>query len=173
MTDNQQIFCDEYLKDRNATRAYKAAYKRVKKDAVAATNGGRMLRNAEVQKYIQEKLEALSSASIASVEECLIFHTHVMRGELKDTVINPVTGMQEEIAPNLGTRQKSANALMKQLDTLEDKKPKQEYQQLLNEKLRMELENAREMQDGDDGIIWNDDMYGGDDDGETEAEAEG
>lgn len=31
MTDKQQIFADEYLKDLNGTRAYKVAYPNVKK----------------------------------------------------------------------------------------------------------------------------------------------
>ncbi|MCD7994501.1 MAG: terminase small subunit [Clostridia bacterium] len=53
----QKIFADEYLIDLNATRAYKVAYPRVKKDTVAATNGGRLLRNAEVESYIQERME--------------------------------------------------------------------------------------------------------------------
>ena len=36
MTEKQKIFADEYLIDLNATRAYKAAYPRVKNDEVAA-----------------------------------------------------------------------------------------------------------------------------------------
>ena len=35
MTDKQQLFCDEYLKDFNATRAYKVAYPNCKKDETA------------------------------------------------------------------------------------------------------------------------------------------
>lgn len=38
MTDAQKRFCDEYLVDLNATRAYKVAYPRVKKDTVAKSN---------------------------------------------------------------------------------------------------------------------------------------
>lgn len=55
MTDKQRIFCDEYLTDLNATRAYKAAYPNVKKDSVASSNGNRLLRNAEIKEYIQKK----------------------------------------------------------------------------------------------------------------------
>ena len=55
LTEKQKVFCDEWLKDLNGTRAYKVAYKSTKSDHVAATNAGRLLRNAEVQKYIQEK----------------------------------------------------------------------------------------------------------------------
>jgi phage terminase small subunit len=39
LTPNQKIFADEYLIDLNATRAYKHAYKNVKKDETAAVNG--------------------------------------------------------------------------------------------------------------------------------------
>ena len=57
MTEKQKRFCDEYLIDLNATRAYKAAYKNVTSDIVAATNGGRLLRNAEIQNYISGRME--------------------------------------------------------------------------------------------------------------------
>lgn len=57
LTEKQKIFADEYLMDLNATRAYKVAYQRVKKDNVAAANGARMLRNDKVSAYIQERME--------------------------------------------------------------------------------------------------------------------
>ena len=81
MTDKQKIFADEYLMDLNATRAYKAAYPRVKKDNVAATNGGRMLRNAEVKKYIDEQLEKMHNEKTADAQEVLEYLTAVLRGE--------------------------------------------------------------------------------------------
>lgn len=81
MTDRQKRFADEYLIDLNATRAYKAAYPRVKKDNVAATNGGRMLRNAEVKKYIDEQLEKLHNERTADAQEVLEYLTKVLRGE--------------------------------------------------------------------------------------------
>lgn len=57
LTRNQRIFCDEYLIDLNATRAYKAAYKRVKKDATARTNSSRLLTNANIKSYIESKMK--------------------------------------------------------------------------------------------------------------------
>lgn len=81
MTDKQKIFADEYLIDLNATRAYKAAYPRVKKNNVAATNGGRMLRNAEVKKYIDEQLEKMHNEKTADAQEVLEYLTAVLRGE--------------------------------------------------------------------------------------------
>ncbi len=53
MTEAQKRFCDEYLIDLNATRAYKVAYPNCKKDETACVNGSRLLRNAKVQEYIE------------------------------------------------------------------------------------------------------------------------
>lgn len=55
MTDAQKRFCDEYLIDLNATRAYKVAYSSCKKDETANVNGSKLLRNTKVQEYISEK----------------------------------------------------------------------------------------------------------------------
>jgi len=60
LTPKQKLFADEYLIDLNATRAYKAAYKSVKKDETARTNGSRMLTNANVSKYIKERMNERS-----------------------------------------------------------------------------------------------------------------
>lgn len=54
LTDRQRRFCDEYLVDLNATRAYMAAYPSVKKETTARANSSRMLTNANVQKYLEE-----------------------------------------------------------------------------------------------------------------------
>lgn len=55
MTSAQKRFCDEYLIDLNATRAYKVAYLRCKKDETASVNASKLLRNTKVQEYISEK----------------------------------------------------------------------------------------------------------------------
>lgn len=57
MTENQKRFADEYLIDLNATRAYKVAYPNVKKDETARTNGSRLLTNANVLKYVNERIQ--------------------------------------------------------------------------------------------------------------------
>lgn len=56
MTDKQKIFADEYLIDLNATRAYKAAYPKVKNDNTAAVSGSNLLRNTKVVEYIEERM---------------------------------------------------------------------------------------------------------------------
>lgn len=57
MTNKQKAFVDEYLIDLNATRAYKAVYKNVKSDDVAAVNGNRLLRNAKVEEYLKKRMK--------------------------------------------------------------------------------------------------------------------
>lgn len=57
LTEKQKIFADEYLVDLNATRAYKVAYPRVKKDDTAAAAGARMLRNVKVAAYVAERMQ--------------------------------------------------------------------------------------------------------------------
>ena len=55
MTNAQKRFCDEYLIDLNATRAYKVAYPNCKKDETARANSSRLLTIANIQEYISEK----------------------------------------------------------------------------------------------------------------------
>lgn len=57
MTDAQKRFCDEYLIDLNATRAYKVAYPNCKKDETAKSAGSRLLTNVNLQNYISEKMK--------------------------------------------------------------------------------------------------------------------
>ena len=56
LTEKQKIFVNEYIVDLNATRAYKVAYPNVKKDDTAAVNGNRLLRNAKVKEYLDERM---------------------------------------------------------------------------------------------------------------------
>lgn len=56
LTEKQQRFADEYLIDLNATQAYiRAGYKA--KGNAAEVNANRLLRNAKVQSYIQERMK--------------------------------------------------------------------------------------------------------------------
>lgn len=57
MTNAQKRFCDEYLTDLNATRAYKVAYPNCKKDETAKSAGSRLLTNVNLQNYISEKMK--------------------------------------------------------------------------------------------------------------------
>ena len=81
MTEKQKRFCDEYLIDLNATRAYRSVYKSVKNDGVARRNGSRLLTNADIKKYIDERLEELHNQKTADAQEVLEYLTSVLRGE--------------------------------------------------------------------------------------------
>mgnify|MGYP004556709793 CR=1 FL=1 len=87
MTEKQKRFCDEYLIDCNATRAYKAVYKNIRSDVAAATNGGRLLRNAEVKKYIADRMDELHNEKTADAQEIIEYLTSVLRGESRSTEI--------------------------------------------------------------------------------------
>lgn len=58
---DQKKFCLEYIKDFNATRAYKAAYPK-SSDATADTNGTRLLGTARVQAFIDAVIEERNQA---------------------------------------------------------------------------------------------------------------
>ncbi|MEE0327103.1 MAG: terminase small subunit [Butyricicoccus sp.] len=124
MTEKQKRFCDEYLIDCNATRAYKAVYRNIKSDVVAATNGGRLLRNAEVQKYISDQAEKLRSEKTADAQEVMEYLTSVMRGESQSSVLCLIgDGMQETIEkrPDEKERLKAAELLGKRYGLYTDK----------------------------------------------------
>ena len=57
LTPKQKIFVDEYLVDLNATRAYKTAYPSIKKDETARANSSRLLTNANIKNYIDERMK--------------------------------------------------------------------------------------------------------------------
>ena len=81
MTEKQKLFADEYLIDLNATRAYRAVYKNIKNDGVAGRNGSRLLTNADVRKYIDDRLEEIHNKKTADAKEVLEYLTSVLRGE--------------------------------------------------------------------------------------------
>ena len=87
LTDKQRKFCDEYLIDCNATRAYKAAYPNVKKDSSAAVCAAKLLRIAKVQEYINQQLDKISSEKTADAKEVMEYLTSVMRGESQAEIV--------------------------------------------------------------------------------------
>lgn len=87
MTDKQKKFCNEYLIDCNATRAYKTAYPRIKNDNVAKSAGNRLLTNVDIKTYIDEQLEKISSEKVADATEVMEYLTSVMRGESTSEIV--------------------------------------------------------------------------------------
>jgi phage terminase small subunit len=81
VTEKQKRFCDEYLIDCNATRAYKTVYKNVKSDEVARKAGSRLLTNVDVKNYIADRMEEIHNEKTADAQEVIEYLTSVLRGE--------------------------------------------------------------------------------------------
>ena len=87
LTPKQRIFCNEYLIDMNATRAYKKAYPNVKKDETAKSAASRLLTNVNVKTYLEEQLKKIEDDSIADAKEVMKYLTKVMRNEVTEQVV--------------------------------------------------------------------------------------
>ena len=87
LTEKQQRFCEEYLIDLNATRAYKAVYKNCKKDESARVNGSKLLTNTNIKAYIDEKLEEIHTRNTADAREVIEYLTSVMRGKSEAEIV--------------------------------------------------------------------------------------
>lgn len=87
MTDKQRKFCDEYIIDCNATRAYKAAYPHVKSEGAARACASKLLTKTNIKEYIDEQLDKISSEKIADAKEVMEYLTSVLRGESSSEVI--------------------------------------------------------------------------------------
>lgn len=139
MSDNLKpehlVFCYEYLKDWNGTRAYKVAYPSEKSDNTAAANASRLLRNDKVQKYIEEAqqdIQKLAGLSILSnlehLKGILSNPDSVERDRLKAIeVINKMLGYNAPDKSNIVVEDKtpkSKEELEKELKQLRDKRKK-------------------------------------------------
>lgn len=77
LTRNQQIFVDEYLVDRNASRAYKIAYPNVKRDVSARNSAVKLL----TRTYIKNKID---KAILKQQERIEITQDFVLNGIIKN-----------------------------------------------------------------------------------------
>jgi phage terminase small subunit len=82
LTDKQKRFCDEYLVDLNGTRAYRQVYK-VKTDNTAAVNAARLLTNAKIQTYIQQKQKKLQEKTGITIERVLNEYARIAFSDLR------------------------------------------------------------------------------------------
>lgn len=84
MNSKRMLFCEEYLIDLNATRAYKKVYQ-TDKDNSARANASKLLQKPEVKEYIEQRLEEIRQEKIANADEVLMTITDVMRTTTKDS----------------------------------------------------------------------------------------
>lgn len=128
MTEKQKRFCDEYLIDCNATRAYKAVYQNVKSDETAKSAASRLLTNVNVKKYIDDRMEELHNEKTADAQEVIEYLTSVLRGEsIAQEIVVEGTGdgcseaRTMEKAPSEKERLKAAELLGKRYALFTDK----------------------------------------------------
>lgn len=127
MTDNQRKFCDEYIIDCNATRAYLVAYPHVKNEHSARTLASRLLTKVDIKTYIDEQLEKISNDKIADAKEVMEYLTSVLRGEsLSEIVVVEGDGdgcssaRRMDKAPDERERLKAAELLGKRYGLFKD-----------------------------------------------------
>jgi len=104
LTPKQNTFVYEYMKDSNATRAYKAAYPSCKKDDAASVNGSLLLGTAKVQAAIAELTEAKQASTLITVERDLLELGRIAFADIGDILefrtenvvvdetVDPITG---------------------------------------------------------------------------------
>ena len=97
MTEKQKRFCDEYLIDCNATRAYKAVYNGVKTDDTARVCASKLLTNTNVKSYISEQLEKLHNNKIADAREVIEYLTSVIRRQRQMCIRDRLRGEAKDI----------------------------------------------------------------------------
>lgn len=69
LTGKQQRFAEEYIKDANATQAYKRAGYSVSSDEIAAVEGHKLLRNPKISAYISDIQAEVSEATGVQVKD--------------------------------------------------------------------------------------------------------
>lgn len=143
LAEKQKVFADEYLIDLNATRAYKVAYPRVKKDEVAAVNGSKLLRNTKVAAYIAERMQerqkrtevtqdrvvqelaAIAFARATDYAEVIGGTVHIKNtSELDDEQVRAIAGIKEGangIEIKLNDKEKALELLGRHLGMWNDK----------------------------------------------------
>jgi len=123
LTDKQRKFCDEYLIDCNATRAYKVAYPNVKSDGAVRACASKLLTKPNIKAYIDARLEEMSSAKVASAEEVMKYLTSVMRGECTEQIPLLIgEGIQKLADKDIGAKErlKAAELLGKRYGLFKD-----------------------------------------------------
>lgn len=117
----QKKFADEYIISGNI---YKSAIKAGYSENYAKGNAKKLLENERVKKYIDERLEKISSKKIAEAQEVIEYLTSIMRGEGTEQVpLLMGDGMQQLVDKeiNIKERLKAAELLGKRYGIFTEK----------------------------------------------------
>jgi len=121
LSKKHQLFAEEYLVDLNATQA---AIRSGYSAKTARQQGARLLSNANIQKYINDRLEQIKTERVADQQEVLEFFSKVMRGETKEKTLKYTSiGTQElvDVDVSMAQRQKAAENLGRYYTLFTDK----------------------------------------------------
>lgn len=112
MNERQKRFCNEYLKDLNATQAaIRAGYSQ----KTAKQIGQRLLTKVDLQSYLQKRMKEAEKTRIASADEVLEYLSSVVRGTSRSSQFVSVKGtpVLTEKPPTEAERIKAAELLGK------------------------------------------------------------
>lgn len=91
MNNRQQLFCEEYLKDLNATKAaIRAGYS----EKTAYSQGQRLLKNVEIKNRLKEIREKIQDENIATIKDIEEFLSLSLNGEMEEEVISVVAEIE-------------------------------------------------------------------------------
>lgn len=115
-------FCQEYLKDFNATRAYKVAYNS-KNEKAAAVNASKLLRNTKVQEHLSKTLHKTKMQDIMQIDEVLAKLSEIAMGIPREKVFkrkdyNPKKQERELVIDSVTTTQPADEDQLKALELL-------------------------------------------------------
>ena len=86
LNPRQEQFCCEYAKSGNAGGSYQKVYGTTN-SATAATNGNRLLKNADIQNRLKEIQDELASEKIMDAREIQERLTAIGRGQVTEEII--------------------------------------------------------------------------------------
>lgn len=84
LTEKQKRFADYYIETGNASEAYRKAGYSGKTQSTVTTNANRLLTNADIKAYIDERIAEKDTERIAKQDEVLEFLTSVLRGQVQE-----------------------------------------------------------------------------------------
>ena len=113
MTPKQRVFADEYIKTRNATRAYMMAYPNSSEGA-ARRSASDLLTKPDISAYVKQRIDEISDAEIMGVKDIMALYSAIARGEKGETLIDN-RGDEHEVPGKLSDRINAADKLAKML----------------------------------------------------------
>lgn len=129
------LFCEEYLKTLNATQSYLKVYNCTRK--TAEVNSCKLLGNAKIQEYIQERIQKAEREKIADANEVLEFLTSTLRGEVKDQL-----GFETSVKDRI----KAGELLGKRYKLFEDKDKTVNVENKITPKIQLEIIDNSELE---------------------------